>query len=409
MYSVRKIAEDTYWTGANDHRLHLFENVHPIPQGVSYNNYVIVDEKTCVLDSVDWSACRQMEENIAHVLDGRGLDYLIVNHVEPDHCASMEETLRLFPDCTIVSTEKAFMLMRQFGFDVDSHPQIEVKEGDTLSLGKHTLTFVEAPMVHWPEPMVTLDLATGVLFSADAFGAFIANDGKMFNDDVNWDRDYLDEGRRYFTNIVGKYGPHVQLLLGKAATVLDKIKVIAPLHGLVWRSDLMYIIDKYNHWSKYVPEQKGVLIAYASMYGNTESAAQALASRICERGMTNVKVCDVSETHVSYLISDSFKYSHIVLACPTYNLEVYPVMMDFLNEMRMLHVQNRTMAIIENGSWATKSGDLIERYINENLKDITLLNERVSIASSMDASKEHELESLADAIVESMDKVTTEC
>lgn len=257
-------------------------------------------------------------------------------------------------------------------------------------------------MVHWPEPMVTLDLTDGVLFSADAFGSFIANDGKMFADEVNYDRDYIDEARRYLVNIVGKYGPHVQLLLGKAATVLDKIKIIAPLHGLCWRKDLMYFINKYDLWSRYEPEEKGVLIVYASMYGNTESAAQALASRLCEKGVTNVKVCDVSNTHVSYLISDAFKYSHLVLASVTYNLNIYPVMFDFLDEMRMLNLQNRTVAIVENGSWACKSGDLMQKYIDENMKNMTILNERLSLASTLSADKSTELEQLADAIVESV-------
>ncbi|MDD5940484.1 MAG: FprA family A-type flavoprotein [Lachnospiraceae bacterium] len=407
MYNVRRITDDIWWCGANDHRLHLFENIHPIPQGVSYNCYVLLDEHTVLFDTVDWSACRQMIENIQHVLNGRPLEYLVINHLEPDHAACIEEILLLWPDVKLISTEKGFMLARQFGFTVDNQECITVKEGDTYSFGKHTVTFIEAPMVHWPEPMVTLDLKDGVLFSADAFGSFIANDGKMFADEVNYERDYLDEARRYLTNIVGKYGPHVQLLLKKAAGVLDKIKIIAPLHGLVWRKDLMWFIDKYDHWSRYVPEEKGVLIVYASMYGNTESAAQALASRICEKGMSNIKVCDVSNTHVSYLIADAFKYSHIVLASVTYNLNIYPVMFDFLDEMRMLNLQNRTIAIVENGSWACKSGDLMQKYIEDNMKDMTILNERLSLASSLKPEKEGELDALAQSIVDSMKDVST--
>lgn len=408
MYNVRKITDDITWCGANDHRLHLFENIHPIPQGVSYNCYLLKDEKTVLFDTVDWSACRQMIENVQHVLDGRKLDYLVIDHLEPDHAACIEEILLLWPQVELISTEKGFMLARQFGFTVDSQVCHIVKEGDTFCFGKHTVTFIEAPMVHWPEPMVTLDLTDGVLFSADAFGSFIANDGKMWADEVNYDRDYLDEARRYLTNIVGKYGPHVQLLLGKAAGALDKIKIIAPLHGLCWRKDLMYFIDKYNHWSRYIPEQKGVLIVYASMYGNTESAAQALASAICEKGMSNVKVCDVSNTHVSYLISDAFKYSHIVLASVTYNLNIYPVMFDFLDEMRMLNLQNRTIAIVENGSWAVKSGDLMQKYIEDNMKNMTILNERLSLASALKPDKAPELDNLAQAIVDSMANVSTE-
>lgn len=311
MYCVRNVTEDLYWVGANDHRLHLFENIHPIPRGVSYNAYLLLDESTVLFDTVDWSACRQLLENVEHLLDGRPLDYLLINHMEPDHGASIEEILLRWPKVKVISTEKAFMLMRQFGFRIDDHELIEVKEGDTQCFGKHTVTFVAAPMVHWPEAMVTFDLTNGVLFSADAFGSFGALDGKLFNDEVDFDRDWLDDARRYFTNIVGKYGPHVQLLLKKAGGILDKIKVVCPLHGPVWRSNLAYLIDKYDHWSRYAPEEQGVLIAYASMYGNTEDAAQALAARLCDKGLTNVALYDVSNTHVSTLISEAFKYSHI--------------------------------------------------------------------------------------------------
>ena len=213
MYCVRNVTEDLYWVGANDHRLALFENIHPIPRGVSYNAYLLLDEKSVLFDTVDWSACRQLLENMDYLLEGKPLDYLVINHMEPDHGASIEEILLRYPKVKIVSTEKAFMLMRQFGFGVDSHELIEVHEGDTMSFGKHTVTFVYAPMVHWPEAMVTFDVTNGVLFAADAFGSFGALDGKLFNDEVNFDRDWIDDARRYFTNIVGKYGPHVQALL----------------------------------------------------------------------------------------------------------------------------------------------------------------------------------------------------
>ena len=249
--------------------------------------------------------------------------------MEPDHGASIEEILLRYPKVQVISTEKAFMLMRQFGFHLDGHECIQVQEGDTFSFGSHTVTFVGAPMVHWPEAMVTFDTTNGVLFSADAFGSFIALDGKLFADEVNFDRDWIDEARRYLTNIVGKYGPHIQLLLKKAGGILDQIKYICPLHGPVWRKDLGYFIDKYDKWSRYEPEVKGVLIVYASMYGNTEAAAQALAAKLCEKGITDVAVYDVSNTHVSYLIAESFKYSHIVLASVTYNLGIYPVMKNY--------------------------------------------------------------------------------
>ena len=302
MYCVRNVTEDLYWIGANDRRLALFENIHPIPRGVSYNAYVLTDEKTVLFDTADWSACRQFLENLEYVLDGRDLDYMVINHMEPDHGASLEEVLLRYPNVTIISTEKAFMLMRQFGFQIDGHTLDEVKEGDTRCFGKHTVTFVAAPMVHWPEAMVTFDVTNGVLFAADAFGSFGALDGKLFNDEVNFDRDWIDDARRYYTNIVGKYGPHVQLLLKKAAGIVNDIKYICPLHGPVWRNDFGYLLDKYQHWSTYEPEEKGVMIAYASMYGNTEAAANALASKLCEKGMTNVVMYDVSSTHVSYLI-----------------------------------------------------------------------------------------------------------
>ncbi len=402
MYCVRKVTDDLYWVGANDHRLHLFENIHPIPHGVSYNAYLLLDKETVLFDTVDWSACRQLLENLDHVLDGRTLDWLVVNHMEPDHGASVEEILLRYPDVKVISTEKAFMLMRQFGFHPDTHECVTVKEGDTHYFGSHTVTFVEAPMVHWPEAMVTFDTTNGVLFSADAFGSFIALDGKLFADEVDFDRDWIDEARRYLTNIVGKYGPHIQLLLKKAGGILDQIKYICPLHGPVWRENLGYFVDKYDKWSRYEPEEKGVLIAYASMYGNTEGAAQALASRLCEKGCTNVAVYDVSNTHVSYLISEAFKYSHIVLASVTYNLGIYPVMHNFLMDMKALNIQKRTFALVENGSWACKSGDLMQKFIDEELKDMTVLNERLSIASSMGADKNVDLDALADAIVDSM-------
>lgn len=402
MYCVRKVTDDIYWVGANEHRLHLFENIHPIPRGVSYNAYLLLDEKTALFDTVDWAACRQLLENLEHLLNGRPLDYLVINHMEPDHGASIEEVLLRYPDVTIISTEKSFMLMRQFGFAVDSHPLMEVKEGDSISFGKHTVQFIAAPMVHWPEVMVSFDSTDGVLFSADAFGSFGALDGKLFADEVNFDRDWIDDARRYLSNIVGKYGPHIQLLLKKAAGILDQIHYICPLHGPVWRKDLGYFIDKYDKWSRYEPEEKGVMIAYASMYGNTEAAAQALASRLCERGCTNVWMYDVSNTHISQLISESFRLSHIVLASVTYNLGIYPVMHNYLMDMKALNLQNRTFALIENGSWACKSGDLMQKFINEELKNMTVLNERLSLASSLLPDKAAELDMLADAIAESV-------
>lgn len=398
MHCVRKVTEDLYWVGANDHRLNLFENIHPISRGVSYNSYLLMDKKTVLFDTVDWSVCRQFLENVEAVLGGRNLDYLVVNHMEPDHAASLEEVLLRYPKVKVISTEKAFMLMHQFGFDVEERKEV-VKEGDEKSFGKHVVTFVSAPMVHWPEAMVTFDKTNGVLFAADAFGSFGALDGKLFNDEVNFDRDWIDEARRYYTNIVGKYGPHVQALLKKVAGI--DIKIICPLHGPVWRSNLGYFIDKYDKWSRYEPEEKGVMIVYASMYGNTESAATALASRLVERGITNVVMYDVSNTHVSQLISETFKYSHIVLASVTYNLGIYPLMHNYLMDMKALNVQNRTVAIVENGSWACKSGDLMAEFL-DGMKQMSVLNERLTVVSSLSEEKVDEMEVLIDGIVDSM-------
>lgn len=397
MECVRKVCDDLYWVGGNDHRLALFENIHPIPRGVSYNSYLLLDEKTVLFDTVDWSIGRQFIENVAAVLNGRDLDYLIINHMEPDHAASIEEILLRYPNVVVISTEKGFLLMRQFGFDVENME--EVKEGDTRCFGAHTITFVEAPMVHWPEAMVSFDITNGVLFSADAFGSFGALDGKLFNDEVNFDRDWIDDARRYYTNIVGKYGAHVQALLKKAATI--DIKMICPLHGPVWRNDLGYILDKYQHWSTYEPEAKGVLIAYASMYGNTENAANVLATKLVEKGMHNVALYDVSNTHVSQLISETFKYSHLVLASVTYNLGIYPVMHNFLMDMKALNVQKRVVGIIENGSWAPKSGSLMKECLDE-MKQMSILNEELSFVSSMNDANRNEMDALVDGILDSM-------
>lgn len=398
MHCVRKVTEDLFWVGANEHRLNLFENIHPISRGVSYNSYLLLDKKTVLFDTVDWAVCRQFLENIEAVLAGRKLDYLVINHMEPDHAASIEEVILRYPEVKVISTEKAFMLMHQFGFDVEDRKEV-VKEGDTKSFGKHKVVFVSAPMVHWPEAMVTFDTTNGVLFAADAFGSFGALDGKLFNDEVNFDRDWIDDARRYYTNIVGKYGPHVQALLKKASGI--DIKIICPLHGPVWRSNLGYFIEKYDKWSRYEPEEKGVMIVYASMYGNTESAATVLASKLVEKGITNVVMYDVSNTHVSQLISETFKYSHIVIASVTYNLGIYPLIHNYLMDMKALNVQNRTVAIVENGSWACKSGDLIKEFLDE-MKQMTVINERLTINSSLNADKQDELNMLVDGIVDSM-------
>jgi flavorubredoxin len=398
MFCVRKVTKDLYWVGGNDRRLALFENVHPIPRGVSYNSYLLLDKKTVLFDTVDWSVCRQFLENIQAVLNGRPLDYLVINHMEPDHGAAIEEIILRYPNVKIISTEKAFLLMRQFGFDIDGRME-EVIEGDTKSFGKHEVTFVAAPMVHWPEAMVTFDTTNGVLFAADAFGSFGALDGKLFNDEVDFDRDWIDDARRYYTNIVGKYGPHVQALLKKASG-LD-IKMICPLHGPVWRTDLGYFIDKYDKWSRYEPEEKAVMIVYASMYGNTEAAATALATKFVEKGMENVVMYDVSSTHVSELISETFRVSHVVLASVTYNLGIYPPMHNYLMDMKALNLQKRTFAIIENGSWACKSGSLMSEFLEE-MREMTVLEDKVTLVSSMNEGNVTDMDTIVEGVIESM-------
>jgi len=398
MFCVRKVTEDLYWVGGNDRRLALFENIHPISKGVSYNSYLLLDEKTVLFDTVDWSIGRQFLENVQAVLNGRNLDYLVINHMEPDHGASIEEIILRYPDVKIISTEKSFMLMRQFGFEIDGRIE-EVAEGDTKSFGNHEIMFVAAPMVHWPEAMVSFDTTNGVLFSADAFGSFGALDGKLFNDEVDFEHDWIDEARRYYTNIVGKYGPHVQLLLKKASGI--NIKMICPLHGPVWRTNLGYFLDKYDKWSKYEPEEKGVMIVYASMYGNTESAVNSLATKFVEKGIKNVVMYDVSSTHVSNLISETFRISHVVLASVTYNLGIYPPMHNYLMDMKALNLQNRTFAIIENGSWACRSGNLMREFL-EGMRDMTVLDDKVTLVSSMKEDNITDMDILVDSVMESM-------
>ncbi|MCB2297374.1 FprA family A-type flavoprotein [Clostridium tagluense] len=398
MYCVRKITEDLYWVGGSDRRLALFENIHPIPRGVSYNSYLLIDEKTVLFDTVDWSICRQFLENIQHVLGNKSLDYMVINHMEPDHAACIEEIILRYPDVKIICTQKASLFMHQFGFHIDGNV-IEVSEGDTMSFGKHNVTFVAAPMVHWPEAMVTYDATDGVLFSADAFGSFGSLDGQLFNDELNFDRDWIDDARRYYTNIVGKYGPHVQNLLKKASSI--DIKIICPLHGPVWRNDLGYLLDKYDKWSRYSPEENGVMIVYGTMYGNTEAAASDLATRLVEKGMTNVVMYDVSKTHVSYLISETFKYSHVVLASVTYNLKIYPPMLNYIMDMKALNLQKRTFTLIENGSWAPQSGKLMRELLGE-MKEMTILDNEMSLNSSMKEDDADSMDAIADNIIESM-------
>ena len=399
MVYTRNISDSVVWVGGSDRRLHLFENLFPIPRGVSYNSYMVLDEKTALLDTVDSSIALQFIQNVRATLGGRPLDYLIVNHMEPDHYGTIEMLLPYYPNLKIVGNQKTFQMIRQFyDFDVDKHA-IVVKEGDSLELGRHTLRFYTAPMVHWPEVMVTYEENEKILFSADAFGTFGAVDGALFNDEVDFGKDWLEDARRYYSNIVGKYGTQVQAALKKLSG-LD-IATICPLHGPVWRSDLGYLLGKYDLWSRYEPEEKAVAIFYASMYGNTENAANLLASSLAEAGVKNVKVYDVSSTHVSNLIGEVFRCSHMVLACPTYNNGIYPAMYNFLHDMKALMVQNRTVGLIENGSWAPASGKLIRLRLEE-MKNMALLEPTVTLKSSLKEDSRAQLEALKDAIVASL-------
>ena len=389
-----EITKDIRYIGVDDHDIDLFEGQYDVSEnGMAYNSYVILGDKIAVADSVDAGFVDEWLGNLEAALDGRTPDYLVVHHMEPDHSAGIAAFMERYPQAQIVASMGAFrMMVNYFGTDYPER-KIVVKEGDVLDLGGHSLTFIGAPNVHWPEVIFSYESTDKVLFSADGFGKFGAND---IEDPEGW----ACEARRYYFGIVGKFGKFVQAVLKKAAD-LD-IQIICPLHGPVWRKDLGWFIEKYDTWSRYAPETQGVLIVYASMYGNTENAAQALAASLCDKGMSKVAMYDVSSTHVSQLISEAFKYSHIVLASVTYNLGIYPAMHDFLMDMKALNLQNRTFAIIENGSWAVKSGDLMQKFVNDELKNMTVLNERLSLASSMGTDKRTELEALADAILESM-------
>lgn len=402
MYNIKQITGDLFWVGANDRRIALFESAYPVPAGVSYNSYLLTDEKTVLLDTVDRAVSVQFFENVDRVLNGRELDYLVINHMEPDHCAEIPAIAAKYPSVKIVCNAKIKTMIGQFfDFDIPEDRFVIVKEGDTLNTGRHNLTFVFAPMVHWPEVMVTYDTADKILFSADAFGAFGAVDGNIFADEVDYDHRYMDEARRYYTNIVGKYGPQVQAIL-KKASALD-ISMICPLHGYIWRKDLGKFIDKYSKWSSYTPEINSVLVVYASIYGGTQNAAEILASKLADKGVTDIKMYDVSTTHFSYILSDAFKYSHIVFASPTYNNGIFVYMENLLNDIAAHNLQNRTIALVENGSWAPVSGKLMTEIISK-MKNIQIIEPKITIKSAVKASKEAEIDELAQLIADSVCK-----
>ncbi len=396
MKNIKKLTEGIYWIGASDRRLERFENIFPIPEGVSYNSYFVDDEKTLVFDTADVTVADQYLENLKAALAGRSLDYLVVLHMEPDHCSLIDKVTALFPDVTVVGGKQTFTFMQQFFPESAGFNKLEVKEGDELTTGGHTFKFVAAPMVHWPEVLFAYDTTSKALFSADAFGTFGALDGGIFADEYDFDREWLPSARRYYANIVGKYGPQVQAVLKKAAG-LD-IGMIMPLHGPVWRKDIAYFLDKYQKWSTYEFEEDGVIVIYGSLYGHTKSAAEAVAASLRSKGAGDVKVYDVSGTDVSYLISEVWRCKKIVIICPTYNNGVYPPMESFVSDMAALTVQNRIFAIGQNGTWAPVAGKLISEKIS-GFKNVTVLENMLTIKSALHDGDQAAIDSFADAII----------
>ena len=404
MYCTKKIREDLVWVGGNDRRLAMFEGVYSVPQGVSYNSYLLKDEKTVLFDTVDKAVSGVFFENVEHELNGRPLDYIVVHHMEPDHSATLQELVARYPQVKIVCNTKIVGMIKQFfTFDIDAYAHV-VAEGDVLETGRHKLTFVMAPMVHWPEVMVSYDMTDKILFSADAFGSFGALNGAIFADEVDFERDYLDEARRYYTNIVGKYGTQVQTLLKKASG-LD-IQMICPLHGFVWRRNIGDFIGKYLLWSSYKPEKNGVMIAYASVYGNTAMAAEILSSRLRDRGVETV-MFDVSVTPASEIIAAAFRWSHLVFASTTYNAGIFVTMEALISDLVAHNISNRKVALIENGSWAPTSGNLMRKQL-EKCGGVTFIEKTVSIRSAVKAQNLEELEALAETIAADMPKTHAE-
>ncbi len=395
MHTTRKIKEDLIYIGGSDRRLSRFENLFPIPRGVSYNSYVLLDEKTVLFDTADEAVGRLFFENLEYALDGRGLDYLVIHHMEPDHCVLLGEVLRRWPDVTLVGSAKALAMIQQFFTGAAPERTLAVSEGDKLSTGRHTLHFMMAPMVHWPEVMVTYDETDKVLFSADAFGTFGALNGNIFADEFDFDGAWMDDARRYYANICGKYGAQVQALLKKAAAV--DVEIVCPLHGPVWRDGMGLLLEKYQKWSACQPEDRSVLIVYATMYGNTENAAAVLAARLADRGVRNIAMYDVSETDVSELVSESFRCSHLVLAAPTYNGGLHPKMEAFLNDLKALNLQNRTVALLENGTWAPAAARLMGAILGA-MKNITVLENTVTFKSALAEGQAAPMDMLADVI-----------
>lgn len=390
-----------FWVGGNDRRLALFENVFPIPRGVSYNSYLVVDEKTILFDTVDKAVSGIFFENLEHLLKNRQLNYVIVNHMEPDHCATLEDVILRYPGVKVIGNAKTLAMIKQFfSFDIESR-FITITEKDTVCTGKHTFAFRMAPMVHWPEAMVTYDATDKILYSADAFGTFGALGGNIFADELNFEAEWLPDARRYYTNIVGKYGTQVQALLKKASEL--EISMICPLHGPVWRKNIGWFIDKYQKWSTYTPEQASVMIAYASVYGHTENTAEILAMKLGDLGIKNIVLYDVSATHPSVIVSEAFRCSHLVFASTTYNAGIFCNMETALHDLKAHNLQNRTVALIENGTWAPTSGSLM-REIFASMKNMNVIDNTLTLKSALKEEQIPQLDALAAAIYSSMPK-----
>jgi len=403
MQHARKITADVWYVGGNDRRLAKFENCFPIPNGVSYNSFLVLDEKTVLLDTCDKAVGGIFLENIEFLLKGRSLDYIVVNHMEPDHAATLADVLIRHPEATVVGNAKTHAMIRQF-FELNLQGRIQtVKEGDTLCTGRHTFRFVMAPMVHWPEVMVTYDEADKILFSADAFGTFGALNGNLYADQTDIEKDWLPEGRRYYANIVGKYGTQVQTLLNKAAGL--EISMICPLHGPIWRSakKIEWLIGTYAKWATYRAEDHEAVIFYASVYGGTENAAEVLADALGERKVRNIRMYDVSVTDVSYLVSEAFRADHLVFLSTTYNNDIFPAMEFLITDLKAHNLQNRKVALIENGSWAPVAGKKITEYFS-CMKNLTVMGSTITMKSTVKEPQRVQLEELADIIAASIDE-----
>ena len=403
MQHARKITADVWYVGGNDRRLAKFENCFPIPNGVSYNSFLVLDEKTVLLDTCDKAVGGIFLENIEFLLKGRSLDYIVVNHMEPDHAATLADVLIRHPEATVVGNAKTHAMIRQF-FELNLQGRIQtVKEGDTLCTGRHTFRFVMAPMVHWPEVMVTYDEADKILFSADAFGTFGALSGNLYADQTDIEKDWLPEGRRYYANIVGKYGTQVQTLLNKAAGL--EISMICPLHGPIWRSakKIEWLIGTYAKWATYRAEDHEAVIFYASVYGGTENAAEVLADALGERKVRNIRMYDVSVTDVSYLVSEAFRADHLVFLSTTYNNDIFPAMEFLITDLKAHNLQNRKVALIENGSWAPVAGKKITEYFS-GMKNLTVMGSTITMKSTVKEPQRVQLEELADIIAASIDE-----